>query len=197
MNILHVISSPRTDSYSHRLGNAIIEKLLAAHPGSTVRERNLAEHPFPHLEEASIQSFNTPADQHTPGQQAAIRRSDEVIAEVQDAEVLVVDAPLYNFSIPSTLKAWIDHLARRGVTFRYTANGPEGLLKDKKVYVAMASGGVYSEGPAAGYDFVAPYLRTIFGFLGLTDVTIARAEGVANPELEPTAIQKGLESVSV
>lgn len=197
MHILHVISSPRTNSYSRRLGTAIIEKLQAAHPGSTAQERDLVVHPFPHLEEVGIQAFNSPVDQHTPDQQAALRRSDEVIAEVQAADVLVVDAPFYNFGVSSTLKAWIDHISRAGVTFSYTANGPKGLLSNKKVYVALASGGVYSEGPATGYDFVAPYLRVIFGFLGLSDVTIARVEGTANPALEPHAIQKGLDSVSV
>lgn len=197
MNILHVVSSPRKESYSHRLGNGIIEKLQAANPGSSVQVRNLAEHPFPHLEEANIQSFQSPAEGRTPEQQQATRNSDDVIAEVQAADVLVIDAPFYNFSIPSTLKAWIDHLCRAGVTFRYTAAGPEGLVKGKKAYVALASGGVYSSGPAAGYDFAAPYLKAVLGFLGVSDVTVARAEGLAVPELQSTALQKGLDSVSV
>lgn len=197
MNILHIISSPRPDSFSHRLGNGIIEKLQAANPGGTVTERNLAQHPLPHLEESHIQSFNTPAEGRSSGQQEAIRNSDAVIAEVKAADVIVIDAPLYNFGIPSTLKAWIDHIARRGVTFHYTANGPEGLVTGKKVYVAMASGGVYSEGPAAGYDFVAPYLKTVLGFLGMTDVTVVRVEGVAVPDLQANALPKALNSVHV
>ncbi len=196
MNILHIISSPRTDSYSVRLGNGIIEKLQAANPGSTVQVRNLAEHPFPHLEEVGIQSFNTPAESHTPAQQAAVRHSNAVIAEVRAADVVVIGAPLYNWSIPSTLKAWIDHLARVGVTFRYGANGPEGLVQGKKVYVAMASGGVYSAGPMQPYDFATPYLKTVLGFLGMTDVTVVRVEGVALPALQAEALPKALASVS-
>lgn len=196
MNILHVISSPRKDaSASIKLGEGIIEKLQAANPGSTVQTRDLATQPFPHLEEAKLQSLNTPAEGRTPEQQEAVRHSDEAIAEVMAADVLVIGAPLYNFSIPSTLKAWIDHIARAGVTFRYSAAGPEGLVKGKKVYVAMSSGGIYSEGPAAGYDFVAPYLKAVLGFLGMSDVTVARAEGLAVPGVQDTALEKGLASV--
>jgi FMN-dependent NADH-azoreductase len=198
MNILRIISSPRKgESYSKKLGNGIVEKLQAANSGSTVQVRDLTATPFPHLEEAHLQSFFTPAESRTPEQQAAVRHSDEAIAEIMAADVLVIDAPLYNFGIPSVLKAWVDHIARAGITFRYTAAGPEGLVKGKKVYVAMASGGVYSEGPAAGYDFVAPYLKAVLGFLGMTDVTVARVEGTAVPDLQPTALQKGLDSVSV
>ena len=114
------------------------------------------------------------------------------------ADVLVIGAPLYNFGISSNLKAWIDHLVRAGVTFRYGANGPEGLVPNtKKVYVAMASGGVYSEGFMTAYDFVAPYLKTVLGFIGLTDVTVARVEGTSNPALEPTALATALAGVHV
>ncbi len=110
------------------------------------------------------------------------------------ADTIVIGAPRYNFGIPSTLKAWVDHIARAGVTFRYTA---EGLVKGKKVYVAMSSGGIYSEGPTAGYDFVAPYLKAVLGFLGMTDVTVVRAEGTAFPNLQPTALEKGLASADI
>jgi len=95
------------------------------------------------------------------------------------ADVIVIGAPMYNFSVTSGLKAWVDHVARAGRTFKYGANGPEGLVAGKKVYVITASGGVYSEGPASGYDFLATYLRAVLGFLGMTDVTFIRAEGVA------------------
>ena len=198
MQILHVISSPRGDaSLSIQLGNGIIEKLKAANPGSTVTVRDLATHPFPHLEAAKLQSLFTPAPERTPAQQEAAKHSDDAIAEVQAADVLVIDAPLYNFSIPSTLKAWIDHICRAGITFKYVDGKPQGLITGKKVYVAMASGGIYSEGPAAGYDFVAPYLKAVLGFLGMTDVTVARAEGAAIPGVQDTAVQKGLDSVHV
>ena len=198
MHILHIISSPRSNSYSVRLGHQIVEKLLAAHPDSTVHERNLTIHPLPHLEEVYVQGIFTPAEARTPQQQAAVRHSDTVIAEVLAADVLVIGAPMYNFSIPSALKAWLDHLVRAGVTFSYGATGPQGLLTGKKVYLALASGGVYSEGSAmAGYDFMAPYLKPVLGFIGLTDVEVVRVEGTSMPELEPTALTKAMESVAV
>ena len=198
MHILNVISSPRGDqSISIKLADGIIEQLRAANPGSTVTTRDLATHPFPHLEAAKLQSLFTPAPDRTPEQREAAKHSDDAIAEVMAADVIVIGAPLYNFSISSTLKAWIDHLCRAGITFRYTENGPEGLIKGKKVYVAMASGGIYSEGPRQSYDFVAPYLKAVLGFLGMTDVTVVRAEGIAIPGVQEKALEKALDSVSV
>jgi FMN-dependent NADH-azoreductase len=197
MHILHIISSPQPASFSIRLGHQIIEKLLAAHPGSTVRERNLAAHPLPHLEEAYLQSLYTPAETLSPAQKVAMRHSDEAIEELRAADVLVLGAPFYNFGIPATLKSWIDHLCRPGVTFRYTAAGPEGLLTGKKVYVALASGGVYSAGPMAAYDFVAPYLRATLGFLGLTDMEVVRVEGTAIPDLAAEALPKAIARIQL
>jgi len=198
MQILQIISSARgAASYSTRLSQGIIDKLLAAQPGSTVVVRNLAAQPFPHLEEAHLQAYFTPAEGRSPEQQQAVRHSDEAIAQVLAADVLVIGVPFYNFSIASSLKSWLDHLTRAGLTFRYTATGPEGLIKGKKVYLAVASGGIYSEGPMQPYDFATPYLHWMLGFLGMTDVTVARAEGLKLPELEPTALQKGLDSVAV
>ncbi|MBT9392353.1 FMN-dependent NADH-azoreductase [Hymenobacter sp. NST-14] len=198
MHILNVVSSPRgAASYSIKLGNAILDKLQAANPGSTVTTRDLATSPFPQLEEAKLTALFTPPANRTPEQQQAALHSDDAIAELQAADVIVIGAPLYNFGIPSTLKAWVDHIARAGITFRYTESGPEGLLKGKKVYVAMSSGGVYSEGPAAGYDFVAPYLKAVLGFLGMTDVTVFRVEGTAMPGQAEIALQKGIDSITL
>jgi FMN-dependent NADH-azoreductase len=198
MQILQIISSARgADSYSTRLSQGIIDKLLAAQPESNVVVRNVATQPFPHLEEAHLQAYFTPAEGRSPEQQQAVRHSDEAIAQVMAADVLVIGVPFYNFSIPSSLKSWLDHLTRAGITFRYTPTGPEGLITGKKVFLAVASGGVYSEGPMKDYDFATPYLRTVLKFLGMTDVTVARAEGVKLPDFEPTALQKGLASVTV
>jgi FMN-dependent NADH-azoreductase len=198
MQILQIITSARgAESFSTKLSQGIIDKLQAAHPGSTVVVRDLAKHPFPHLEEAHLQAYFAPAESRSPEQQEAVRHSDEAIAEVLAADVLVIGSPLYNFMITSSLKAWLDHLTRANVTFRYTPNGPEGLIKGKQVYLAVASGGVYSEGPMQPYEFATPYLRWMLGFLGMRDVTVARAEGVKLPELQATALQKGLESVTV
>ena len=198
MNILNVVSSPRgAASYSIKLGNAILDKLQAANPGSTVTTRDLATSPFPQLEEAKLTALFTPPANRTPEQQTAASHSDDAIAEIQAADVIVIGAPLYNFGIPSTLKAWVDHIARAGITFKYSESGPEGLVKGKKVYVAMSSGGVYSEGPAAGYDFVAPYLKAVLGFLGMTDVTVFRVEGTAVPGQAEIAMQKGIDSITL
>jgi FMN-dependent NADH-azoreductase len=198
MQILQIISSARgAESFSTRLSQGIIDKLLAAHPGSTVVVRDLAQLPFPHLEEAHLQAYFTPAEGRSPEQQAAVRHSDEAIAEVLAADVLVIGCPFYNFMITSSLKAWLDHLTRANLTFRYTPTGPEGLITGKKVYVALASGGIYSEGPMQPYDFATPYLRWMLGFLGMRDVTITRAEGVKLPEFQAAALQKGITSVTV
>ncbi|MET4076515.1 NAD(P)H-dependent oxidoreductase [Hymenobacter sp. UYCo722] len=198
MNILQILSSPRgAASYSKQLADDLVEKLVAANPGSTVRVHDLTSMPFPHLEEVHLQSFYTPVEHRSPEQQAAVRHSDDAIAEIMAADTIVIGAPLYNFGIASTLKAWIDHIGRAGITFQYTANGPEGLVKGKKVYVAMASGGVYSEGYMVSYDFVVPYLKTVLGFLGMTDVTVVRVEGTSNADAAPAALAHAKASVSI
>ncbi|RFZ94522.1 FMN-dependent NADH-azoreductase [Mucilaginibacter conchicola] len=198
MKILHLISSPRgNESYSIKLGNAIVEKLQAANLGSTVKTRNLVDHPFPHLEESHLTSFFTPAEQHTPELAEAVKHSDQGIAEVQDADVIVIGAPMYNFTIHSSLKAWIDHIVRAQKTFRYGENGPVGLIEGKRVYVAISSGGVYSEGNMKAIDFIEPYLRTVLGFLGMTNISFHRAEGLKIPGVQEKALEKGIESVEV
>jgi len=196
MKILHIISSPRGEaSFSIKLGNAIVEKLQAKYPDSTLKEHDLTSTPFPHLEEVHLNAFYTPAEAHTPELTEAIKHSDAAIAEIKDADVIVIGVPFYNFSIHSTLKAWIDHISRAGVTFAYTENGPQGLIKDKKVYLALASGGVYSEGPYAPYDFATPYLKAFLGFIGMTDLTTYRVEGISVPELKDTALEKAIASI--
>jgi FMN-dependent NADH-azoreductase len=198
MKILHLISSPRGEtSFSIKLGNAVVEKLQAAHPGSTVKVHDLIKTRFPHLEEVHIQSFFTPAEQRSPELVEAVRHSDEAIAELKEADIIVIGAPVYNFNVHSGLKAWLDHIVRAGVTFRYTENGPEGLLTGKKVYLAIASGGVYSDGPMKPYDFTDPYLRFVLGFIGMTDVTTFRVEGLSKPELKDSALEMALQSIAI
>ena len=196
--ILHIISSPRGDtSLSIKLGNAVVEKIQTAYPGSTLKETNLVNQQFPHLEEAHIASFYTPAENRTPENLVAIKHSEDAISEIQDADIIVIGVPIYNFNIHSTLKAWIDHIVRRGVTFKYDENGPQGLLPGKKVYLALASGGVLSEGPMAGFDFAVPYLKHMLGFIGLTDITVFRVEGTSIPGIQDTALEKGLSSIQL
>jgi FMN-dependent NADH-azoreductase len=198
MKILHLISSPRgAESISTKLGNAIADKLQAANPGSTIVTHNLATTPFPHLEEVQITSFFTPAEKQTPELAEAIKHSDEAIAELMDADAIVIDAPVYNFQIPSTLKTWIDHICRANKTFSYSENGPQGLVKGKKVYVAISSGGIYSDGPMKAYDFIEPYLRGLLGFLGMTDLTVYRAEGLKVPGVGEHALENAIDSIAV
>lgn len=198
MKILHLISSPRGQaSSSIKLGNAIVQKLQKANPNSTVKVHDLTQTPFPHLEEVHLNSFFTPAESRSPELLQAVKHSDQAIAELKEADVIVIGLGMYNFGIHSSLKAWIDHIARRGETFSYSANGPEGLIKGKKVYLAITTGGVYSEGPMKAYDFTESYLRTVLGFIGMTDVTVYRAEGLAMPELKDTALEKAVESIAI
>ena len=196
--ILHVISSPRGDeSYSIKLGNAIIKKIIETYPGSKVKENNLITRQFPHLYDDQIVSFYTPPEYRTQKNLDAILRSDEAISEVLDADIIVIGVPFYNFGIHSTLKAWIDHIARTGVTFRLTENGYEGLVHGKKVYLAIASGGIYSEGAMQAFDFAVPYLKAILGFLGITDVRDVRVEGTAIPDLKDFALDKAIDSFAL
>lgn len=128
--ILHLITSPQGEtSMSKKLGNEIIERVKLKYPGSTVMERNLAQQPLPHLDAVLINSFFSPANSLDEAQIIAISRSDEAIAELQEADIVVIDSPMYNFTIPSTLKTYLDHIVRRGTTFQATENGIEGLVK--------------------------------------------------------------------
>jgi FMN-dependent NADH-azoreductase len=198
MKVLHIISSSRGEaSVSLKLGNAIIEKIKSKNPDSTVKARDLTKTVFPHLEEAHIQSFFTKPENRTPEQQLAVAHSDEAIDELFDADAIVIGVPMYNFSIPSTLKTWIDHIARVGKTFTVNENGLVGLIQGKKVYLAIASGNVYTSGPYVAYDHTENYLKIILGFVGLTDVTVYRAEGLTIPDLKETALEKAIDAVEV
>ncbi|MFD0793890.1 FMN-dependent NADH-azoreductase [Mucilaginibacter litoreus] len=198
MKILHLISSPRgNESFSIKLGDAIVKKLQQANPGSTVTIYNLVDQPFPHLEESHLTSFFTPPEQFTPELAEAVKHSDQAIAQLMDADAIVIGAPMYNFTIHSSLKAWIDHIVRAGKTFRYTESWPEGLVKGKKVYVAISSGGIYSEGDLKPIDFIEPYLKTVLGFLGMADIKFFRAEGLKIPGVKETALEKAIESINL
>jgi FMN-dependent NADH-azoreductase len=194
--ILNIISSVKgDDSFSIKLSNAVLDKITSIYPDSSIHTRDLSKSPFPHLEETVFTSFYTPLEKQTNEHKEAVLHSDEAIKALMEADILIIGVPLYNFGIPSTLKAWIDHVARSGVTFRYSDGRPEGLVKNKKVYLAIASGGVYSEGPMKSYDFTEPYLRAVLGFIGLTDITTFRVEGTVIPAMKDTALPKALSQV--
>ena len=194
--ILYISSSVTGEnSFSIPLGKAIVEKLQLANPDNVLVEHNLLSNPLPHITTTLLTAFATTAGQRSPELQEAARLSDEAIAELMEADIIVIGAPLYNFGVPSALKAWIDHIARAGLTFHYTEQGPEGLVKGKKVYLAIAAGGVYSEGPMQAYDFVTPYLKAVLGFIGMTDITVFRAEGTAIPGLKEVALEKAIAAI--
>ena len=179
------------ESKSRQIGAEFVAAWSKAHPGTQVVERSLTPQSMPHLTQEAIAAWSLPEEKRSPSQREIADHADAIIAEVEAADAIVIAAPMYNFSIPSTLKAWIDHLARAGRTFRYSAAGPEGLLKNKKVFVVTGRGGVYSgESPARALDFQEPYLRAVFGFLGLTDVTFIHVEGLG---ISPESAAGGLE----
>ncbi|MDJ1481727.1 MULTISPECIES: FMN-dependent NADH-azoreductase [Xanthocytophaga] len=196
--ILHLISSIQGNkSHSLELGNAIIEKVIEKYPGSTVEEVNLVDLDIPHLSPATLQSLFIPGDKLTAEDKELIRFSNEAVNQLMASDIIVIGAPLYNFTIHTSLKSWIDHITRPGITFGYTENGPVGMVTGKKVYVAMSSGGIYSEGPGKNNDFVAPYLKAFLGFLGMTDLTVFRAEGLKVPGVMEHAMEKGIASIHI
>lgn len=198
MKILHIISSPQGDqSISRKLGKAISEKLLEAHPGADVTETDLTENPYPHLNAARIKAIRAPKDQQTEEDKVLLTRSDAAVNQLFAADIIVISMPLFNFGVPSPLKTWLDNVVRAGATFSYTPNGPVGLLTGKKVYIALASGGVYSQGPMQQHDHAVPYLRSVLGFMGITDIEVARAEGIGIPELRETALEKAIEEIAM
>jgi FMN-dependent NADH-azoreductase len=195
--ILNIVSSVKGDmSFSNKLSGAIIDKLLTVYPGSKVHTRDLATAPLPHLEGHQITAFFTPADLRTEDHKEAIRNSDEAIKELMAADIVVIGVPFINFGIPSVLKAWVDHIARAGVTFSYADGTPKGLVINKKVYLAIASGGIYSEGPMQSYDFAEPFLRRTLGFMGMNDITTFRVEGISVPQFSESALPKAVGQVN-
>jgi len=190
-NILVVESSPMGErSVSRRLTKEVLDGLRRLHPGSAVIVRDLAARPLPHLGAEQIAAYYTPDEKRDESLRAAVRLSDEAVDELLAADLVVIGAPMWNFGLPSALKAWIDHVVRSGRTFTLGADGAKGLAAGKKAYVVTASGGVFSSGPYKDYDFQAPYLRAVLGFIGVTDVTFLRAEGLNDPRTKDTAYAK-------
>jgi FMN-dependent NADH-azoreductase len=177
------------DAQSSRLAREFVQAIGAANvsgvppargdvagPATEIVVRDLAREPVPHLTSERFKAFTTPPAERTPAQQQAVAESDRLIAELQAADVIVIGLPMYNFGVPSTLKAYFDHVARAGVTFRYTAEGPEGLLRGKKAYVFATRGGRYAGTPS---DMQTAYVRQFLGFIGIADVEFVYAEGLA------------------
>lgn len=174
--VLIIESSARQqDSVSRQLTQSFIQQWQVAHPGDSIMVRDLARHPVPHLDANLLGGWMKPAEQRSAAEQQSLERSNELTEELLAADVLLLAAPMYNFAIPSTLKAWLDHVLRAGVTFKYTDTGPQGLLTGKRAYVLTARGGIYAGSSA---DHQEPYLRQVMGFIGIHDVEFIHAEGL-------------------
>lgn len=188
-SILLVTSSPRAESLSTKVATEFVDKLKAANAGSTVTHRDLGKSPINHLDTATASAIKKQPADRTPEEAAAAVESDTLTAELLAADTIVLATGLINFNIYSTLKSWIDMVARAGMTFRYTAEGPEGLAINKKVYIVLSAAGIYSEGPAMGMNHAVPYLKTVLAFMGMTDVEVIYVEGTAfGPEAFDKAI---------
>lgn len=186
MKILQINASARREgANSTKVANRVTERLQAANPGAEVTLRDLAANPVPVLDETMLGALFTPAGQRSAEQAAAVATYDALIAELQAHDAIVLGVPMYNFGVSSQFKSWIDAVARAGVTFQYTATGPQGLVKGKTVYVAFARGGLYRDTPN---DSQTPYLKSVLGFLGMTDVRFVFAEGL---NMGPEAAAKG------
>ncbi len=176
-NILHITSSILGgNSQSNAISSTLVDQLLVSHNDSKLIKRDLNEISVPHLNGDAIAGFNLPEAELSNSQREALELSNTLIEELQAADVIVLAVPMYNFTVPSTLKSWIDYVARAGITFRYTEAGSVGLLKDKKVYAVLTSGGYYKD---TEKDSVTPFLKTIFNFFGLDDVEFIHAEGLS------------------
>ncbi|HLO93354.1 MAG TPA: NAD(P)H-dependent oxidoreductase [Burkholderiaceae bacterium] len=200
MNILQINSSARRlqddgqGSHSTRLANELVAALRERQPAAQLDVLELGQQALPALDEATLQALFTPAEQRSEAQSARVAQDMALIEQVKAQDVLVLAVPMINFGIPTQLKHWIDAIAKAGVTFRYTANGPEGLLPGKKVYVVLTRGGVYRDQPS---DTMVPYLKTVLGFLGMTDLHFIYAEGLAmGPEGEAAGLAAAREQIA-
>jgi FMN-dependent NADH-azoreductase len=193
--LLKITTSLFSDAgQSSRLADRFIAAWQERHPGGRIIARDLARRAVPHLDAERFGAFIAPAAARTAAQQALVDFSDELIAELERADVIALGLPMYNFGLPSTLKAYFDHVARAGRTFRYTASGSEGLLKGKQAYVFAARGGFYAGTPA---DTQTAYVRDFLRFIGIEEVQFVYAEGLAvNEESKQAGLEKARQSIA-
>jgi len=193
-NLLVISSSPAKDqSLSRQLLDFFAGAYQQQQEDVSVTFRDLGQSLVPHLSQETIGAFYTPADQLSEAQEQSLQVSDELIAELQQADMIVIGSPMHNFSITSHLKTYFDQIARVGVTFQYTENGPQGLLKDKKVLVITSRGGDYSNPAYAAMDHQEPYIRTFLGFVGMDVVNFVHLQGVSSGDTQPLVKKAELE----
>src|ERR1700728_4049084 len=194
--ILIIESSPRgSESASRTLASKVRARLETQYPEARIVERDLAHDKVPHLDEATLRAMSTHDAVEAESLKDALHLSDQLTEELLSSDLLVIATPMWNFGIPSLLKAWIDHVVRAGRTFNYGENGVVGLAKNKKTVLILASGGVFTEGPWKPWDFVEPYLRQILGFIGINDVQTVRAEGMNITPLAIYAVPNGEKAI--
>ena len=195
--ILMIEASPRgEDSASRAVADTLAGRLAGLYPAAKLVRRDLSAEPPPHLDAISLRAISTKDPDEAERLKAAAGLSDQLTDELLAADLLVIATPMWNFGIPSVLKAWIDLVVRSDRTFRYDGAGVLGLATGKKAILVLASGGVFSEGPWRPWDFVEPYLRQILGFIGMVDVQTVRVEGTNIPALAADAVPRANEAVA-
>ena len=196
--ILIIEVSPRgSDSMSRNVNQNLSERLGERFPDAKIIYRNLSKDKIPHMDYSTLKAIASKDPVEAQANKESARLSDQLTNELLASDLLVISTPMWNFGIPSLLKAWIDLVVRPGQTFNYGENGVVGLAKNKKAVLVLASGGVFSEGPWKPWDFVEPYLRTIMGFIGIQDVQTVRVEGTNIPALAASAIPNAEKAVEI
>ena len=200
--ILLIKSSPRGEqSFSNQLSNELISKLETFHKKVQTTNLDFATSPPPHLSGMQLGTMFTPEEHQTDEQRSSMVQSNQYVSQIIDNDIIVITYPVWNFLVPSSIKAWIDQIVRVGVTFKYNGHLPEGLVTGKKVYLVLARGGMYSDeydnSPSSLFDFSIHYMKTVLGYLGMKDVTIIKADGLAIPDVKDRAMEGALASINI
>lgn len=194
--ILIIEASPRgPESASRKVTEKLAARLQAEFPEAKLVYRDLSQERVPHLDNGTLKAISSKIPVEVQANQESARLSDKLTDELLASDLLVIATPMWNFGIPSLLKAWIDLVVRPGRTFNYEANGVTGLAKDTNAILVLASGGIFTDGPWKPWDFVEPYLRTILGFIGIVDIQTVRVEGMNIPMLAENAVSNAEKSV--
>ncbi|ABC30087.1 Acyl carrier protein phosphodiesterase [Hahella chejuensis KCTC 2396] len=197
MNLLHIKVSPNLfGSASREVSDYLVDRLKVKHPQLNETVLDLSQEPLPHLDGFTIEAFFTEPEQRTEQQKNAVRLSDRMVDMLFASELIVLSSPMWNLGLPSVLKAWFDHITRAGRTFRFTDGGDKiGLVADRKVYVVMASGSAFSNGPYVSHDQFTPYINVAFQYVGIRDLNFIRIDGTHDPLTRDVAVPKAISSV--